>query len=284
MGRPAGSVNPSGVEKEFLALAAAAADLPGAADQIRVSDTEHYEWNEVPLVTLAKLEVQGRLAYQAALFLLTRADLAAAAVTHVRSLVDFLAQVAWITGRSRQNLDRSERTRALCFEVGTSRALWGAFKSADPSSVPDGNVEMAEERMNAWIELHRQAGCTCSGRTSKGVSGTLVALEKVQLAGEKFPDLHTMGSVALHMQYPELTIRDAGGVSHVPGATYEERCRYLLWVVNLYGLGRAWFVYLETPDLVDQMRGLGEAVGLHPTLARGLSGQLDREAAAERRG
>lgn len=231
----------------------------------------------MPLVTLLKLEVQARLSYQAGLFLLTRAELAPAVVTHVRSLVDFVAQVGWITGRSGENTDRLSRTRALCFEMGTSRALWGAFKSADPSSVPPGNVELAEERMKAWIELHTEAGCTCGGRDWTGIKKSLAALTKLQAAGEKLPDLHTLGSAVLHVQYPEHTIRDAGsGLSHVPGASYQERSKYLLWLVAIYGLGLAWFVFEENPALASQLRALGDAVGRDRTLARGLSGQLDK--------
>jgi len=158
--------------------------------------------------------------------------------------------------------------------MGTTRDLWGSFKRADASSVPPGNIELVEGRLNDWRRLHGETGCTCRGRNWSGVRRSLEALEKAGGPGRRLLDIYGMASAVLHTQYPEHFIRGA----ELPGATYEERSRYLLWLVSIYGLGLAWFMHVENPAVTAQFTAIGNALEKNPILRRGLSGQLDAEA------
>src|SRR5258708_15697810 len=134
----------------FSDLIDLASDLPTAFDSHKEQlGPTFLEWDDFPLVTLHKLEVLARIQHRAGLLLLRDPSLAHAVQGNVRSLIEYMAHAAWITGTSPAEDPAQQRRRALCVELGTSHQLYDAIASVPAQYLGSvDSMEGARQRLN----------------------------------------------------------------------------------------------------------------------------------------
>lgn len=261
----------------FADLVGFAVHLPEAFDSKKEQlGPTLLEWNNFPLATLHKLEVQARIQYRAGLSLLRDPSLSHAVQGNVRSLIEYMAHAAWITG-ARQTEDPTEqRRRALCVELGTSRQLADAIANVPTEYLGSAeSVEGARQRLEEIRQLHT-AVCRCNGRKSGSVAQSITELAAVAPHLKKYRYLYDVSSLFLHQQLSDAALQEvAPGITDYVDATYERRGALLSWLVELYSIGTVQTVGLQSWDHANELKKTVADVLGHPTLKAALTGELD---------
>jgi hypothetical protein len=84
--------------------------------------------DDYPRAALHRLELTARIQFQAALALLRDHRLAYAAESHVRSLLEYMAHVAWVAGKDVPRPVGTALCRAVCLEMGMTRNCARRFR------------------------------------------------------------------------------------------------------------------------------------------------------------
>jgi hypothetical protein len=262
----------------FADLIDSASHLPEAFDSKKEQlGPTLLEWNNFPLVTLHKLEVLARIQYRAGLSLLHDPSLSHAVQGNVRSLIEYMALAAWITGISQTEDPAQQRRRALCAELGTSRQLYDAIANvpAEYLGSADSN-EGARLRLEEIRRFHDEV-CRCRGRKSGSVAQTIADLAAIAPHLEKYRYLYDVSSLFLHQQLYDAVLQEiAPGITDYVDASYERRGALLSWLVELYSIGTVQTIGLQSWDRAKELKKSFADVLGHPTLKAALTGELDR--------
>jgi len=252
--------------------------LPQFWDELRQPAVggHFYQWDQFPEVTLLRLEIQARVHYLAGLQLVRHRPLAFASEVHVRNLIEFMAHVAWIHGVSNERPSASARDRALCLELGITKATARATQQARQESVPEGNLERIDERAKEYEALHAATDCQCKGRNRKMVRPTIEALIANSLLNPQVLDLWAMTSEGSHLHMPDRYLADqGGGITALAQAPFLERAKRVLWLVQPYTNGLGWFLDIEDPRQLERFRQVLNGIDGHPIMQMAITGRLD---------
>jgi hypothetical protein len=263
------------VEAQFRHLLQRAEDAPREIEKLHRQKT--YYWDEFPGITVARLTTQARLEFRAGLRLASDSNLAHAADAHIRALLEYLAQVAWIVGISKEDGDSSIRCRAICFDLGTTKDFLALEEKAEPAGVPAGNIELLRERVVEYQGLHEDGHCTCRDRNRRGVRKTIEALVELGVVNRQTLDLWALLSTGAHLELPDRIMSEqADGYAAASPATYRERARTLKFLLYGYAPGEVWFLQMAggRAEGVDEII---QAVEDDPLVARALAGELDAD-------
>jgi hypothetical protein len=194
----------------------------------------------------------------------------------MRNLIEFMAHVAWIHGASNERPDSSQRDRALCLELGIGKAAARATAEAQPESVPEQNPKLIQERVAEYEYLHAATGCPCKGRDRRRVRSTIEALIANHVVHARLLDLWAMTSEGSHLHMPDRYLADQdSGVSAIAQASYLERAKRILWLVQPYGNGLGWFLEIEDQAQLGLLRQALAGVDGHPIMLMAINGRLD---------
>lgn len=269
--------NDHDAERIFSDLIDFASHLPKAFDSHKEQlGPMLLKWDDFPLVTLHKLEVLARIQYRAGLSLLSHPSLSHAVQGNVRSLIEYMAHAAWITGASQAEDPAQRRRRALCVELGTSRQLYDAIANVPVEYLGSVNsVEGAQQRLEEIRQLHSQV-CRCEGRKSGSVAQTITDLAGIAPHLKRYRYLYDVSSLFLHQQLYDAVLQEvAPGITDYVDATYERRGALLSWLVELYSIGTIQTVGLQSWEHAKELKKTFADVLGHPTLKAALTGELD---------
>lgn len=190
--------------------------------------------------TLRTLHLVGLSHFKAGVLLLRRPVLTYTADDHVRALIELFTHAAWISDAGGLEAPMTPRARALCVELGMTRALVDELEFLEATlriPFPPGYVESAKHLAGHFARLHSNQSCGCGarGRRYKDVRGTLRALITVttedRLASATLLyAMWTTFSRSVHHPRLELLSADAPGGALLKPASSRERA------VTLYNL------------------------------------------------
>jgi len=148
-------------ELRFHALVDYAEEISLGFDRLLVAsgNDQPQARDDMPNALLFELEYLCRLQFDAACHDLRHPWLSHAAPTHLRPLVEGMAQVAFILGRETSHPVGTTQQRATCLALARVREERDAMIAAHPNGVPDGNVKESQERVAIFEDLHLRLGC-----------------------------------------------------------------------------------------------------------------------------
>lgn len=263
-------------EQRFRELIVHAVDLGGLYDHLLVVSGKNVAVarDDMPDALLNEMIHLTRLQFDAMCHDLTDSWLSHAAPTHLRSVLEGMAQIAFILGHETDYPIGTPRQRATCLALAREREAYAAMETADPSSVPPGNADLARLRVEWFEELHERVVCPypkdprdwpcrkpdgtpCDHRSvwpcnlrpagpSKLTTPTLRRLTERMKFG--FRALEQASSLVLHLSLIDRMLGDSGqGQNTFRHATYKERALTLAMGLSAYGESLGWV--METIDL-----------------------------------
>lgn len=286
------SLETDGSDDPLLPLIDRARWIPATFDELKAELGEPFvRWYDFPISTLNKLETAGRVDFRAGLTLLERRDEAYGAEIHVRTLIELLATVAWVTGFERYPPDvAGARQRAICLEYGLADMLRRVADSVPArfhmsKDTPRG----ANQRYRALKELHDETGCECKGRRWHETQASLDQLIEtskhvVKLLGravdenqfEQYKHLYTTASAMSHLGLWDRIFQEvAPGVNDFVPANNQVRGNFLGWIVHTYGTSCIWILELERSPRVTEIVAAIKGVLGDPLLRMACEGKLD---------
>src|SRR5258708_7189924 len=156
-----GTPEPDNREKRFHELILHALDLGGLNDHLlQISGNNvAVARDDMPDALLTEMLFLTRLQFDALCHDLTDAWHAHAAPTHLRPVLEGMAQIAFILGHETQNPVGTSEQRAACLALARAREAHRAMDTANPASVPPGNLEEGRLRVTFFEEIHDRVGC-----------------------------------------------------------------------------------------------------------------------------
>ncbi len=236
--------------------------LPGVYDGLKAQlGPALLRWDDYPRVALHKLEIAARVQFEAGLALLRDRRLAYAAESHVRSLLEFMAHVAWVTGKDVLRPAGTPRCRAICLELGMTKEFRAQVMASPAEYLGSSETPTGlDERLRELQLLHGANRCTCKPRRSSSVQATLKDIGKLAPHFAMFSRLYDVSSLSVHLFLHDRMIRELQeGVSDFVEADDQLRARLLSWLVPTYGIGVVQILELES---VEHARSMNETIRL----------------------
>src|SRR5207245_10467168 len=136
-------------ELRFHALVDYAEEISLGFDRLLVAsgNDQPQARDDMPNALLFELEYLCRLQFDATLHDLRHPWLSHAAPTHLRPLLEGLAQIAFILGHKTEHPVGTAQQRAVCLGLARVREEHEAMKAARPETVPVGNIQESEQRV-----------------------------------------------------------------------------------------------------------------------------------------
>lgn len=269
-----------------------ARSIPDAFDQLKGELGEPYiRWDDFPVSTLSKLERVARVDLRSGLTLLERPEEAYGAEIHVRTLIEFLATVAWVTGFVDFPPDfAGARQRAICLEFGLADRVRRVADSI-PSRFHMGQDthRATNQRYRALKRVHQETGCKCGGRRWYEAQNSLeqvieTSKEVIRQLGrpvdanqfEQYKHLRSTASAMSHLGLWDRVIQEVTpGINDFVPASHQYRASVLSWLTHSYGTASIWMLQLEASRRVQDMVAAINGVLGDPTLRRACEGHLD---------
>lgn len=263
-------------EARFHALIAYAEGISEGFDRLLIAsgNDQPQARDDLPNALLFELEYLCRVQFDATCHDLRHKWLSHAAATHLRPLLEGMAQIAFILGHETDHPIGTSQQRATCLALARFREEHDANVAAHPDGVPDGNIERGLERIAVFEEMHRGIGCpypkdvsdwpcrkedgkACDHRSAwpcrlqpaaarKLTSATIRELTKRMEF--RFRDAEVASSLVLHMLLADRLWVDTGqGTNAFAPAPYVMRTSTLALALSSYGVSLGWV--MDTLDL-----------------------------------
>jgi hypothetical protein len=273
----AGIPDTSDREQRFRELIVHAVDLGGLNDHLLAISGNNValDRDDMPAALLTEMMHLTRLQFEALCHDLTDAWLAHAAPTHMRPVLEGMAQIGFILGHETDNPVGKSEQRATCLALARARETHRAMVTANPGSVPPGNIEEGRLKVTFFEELHARVGCPfpedsrdwpcreadgkpCKHREAwpcrrvlKAAPRLLSSPTLLRLSSRMsfpFTDLEQASSLVLHQSLIDRMMGDTGrGTNAFRNATYKERALALAMALSAYGGSLGWV--METIDM-----------------------------------
>ncbi len=231
--------------------------------------------HDMPSALLTEILHLTRLQFEALCHDLLDPWLSHAASTHLRPVLEGMAQLGFILGHETTTPVGTSRQRAACLALARARESHRAMVAASPRSVPDGNVEEGSRQVRAFEQLHEIVGCPyvddpaawpcreahggpcrhrelwpCKRITNPAPrllsSPTLLRLSKTM--SFPFTDLEQASSLVIHQSLIDrMMSATSDGTNALRNATYKERALTLAMALSAYGGSLGWV--METMDM-----------------------------------
>ena len=258
-------------EPRFIALIAYAQEISEGFDRLLVvsGNDQPQPRDDMPNALLFELEYLCRVQFDATCHDLTHPWLSHAAATHLRPLLEGMAQIAFILGHETQHPIGTSQQRATCLALARVREEHDANVTAHPDGVPAGNIESGVKRIAIFEEMHQRIGCPypedvrewhcrkdngqpCDHRSAwpcriqpaaarKLTTPTIRELTKRM--DFRFRDIEVASSLVLHMLLADRLWVDTGqGTNAFAPAPYGMRASTLALALSSYGVSLGWIM------------------------------------------
>ena len=268
------------VSPEFLAHVALAAEIRGEFETRVAAATAKVRRKNLGLQHLperlyVELDLTADYQFDAALYLLTNPHVALAAEQNIRSLLEAIAQFAFVRGLDSKRPMGTELQRATCLALSRARELEEMYQGAvAEKKIGKVSLNRAVKVRKLYEGMHNTTGCPWQSdplkwpcrklrshpctknrpcrhqdnwpcrprkRSHMLVSITLEGLERQMWSRKKrlrfLLAQHKVSSLMIHVSLPGKVARDDGhGHDLRAVATYMERYTMLVRALNLYGM------------------------------------------------
>jgi hypothetical protein len=298
-------------EARFHALVDYAEQLSGGVDALLIASGHHEPLvrDDMPNGLLFELDYLCRVQFDATLHDLRHPWLSHAAPTHLRPLLEGLAQIAFILGHETGHPVGTAQQRAICLGLARVREEDEAMKAARPETVPVGNIQESEQRVAIFEEMHQRIGCAyakdvhvwkcrqadgapCDHRSMwpcritpaqprKLTSPTMRELSKRM--NFHFRDVEVASSLVLHMLLADRLWVDTGhGTNAFANAKYVMRASTLALAVSTYGVSIAFILDSVESAAGAAVRAFMSAMWKKPDMIEIGTGMWDQPGATDR--
>ena len=151
-------------QARFHALIAYAEAISEGFDRLLVAsgNDQLQARDDMPNALLFELEYLCRVQFEATCHDLRHPWLSHAAATHLRPLLEGMAQIAFILGHETEDPVGTSHQRAICLALARVREEHAAMAAAHPDGVPEGNLKESLERVAIFDDLHQRVGLPVS--------------------------------------------------------------------------------------------------------------------------
>ena len=297
-------------EQRFGELVVHARDISGLFDRMLIvsGNDQPQARDDMPSGLLFELTHLSILQLDATCHDLTDPWLSHAAPTHLRPLLEGMAQVAFILGYETDDPIGTSQQRATCLALARVREEHEAMVAANPKSVPSGNIDEGRQRVAIFEKLHERVGCPypkdprdwpcrnddakpCDHRSAwpcriqpaaarKLTSPTIRRLSKRM--DFRFRDIEVASSLVLHTLLADRLMVDAvDGTNRFANATYVSRASTLALALSACGVTLAWVIETVSPAAAQQLRDYMSKMWKKPDMVEIGTGAWDRPAATD---
>lgn len=294
-------------ERAFEELVVHLLDLGGLYDHLLIAggNDDAIARDEMPDALVTELLFLTRLQFDAACHDLTDPWLSHAAPTHIRPVLEGMAQIAFVLGHETDTPVGTSAQRAACLALARARETHRAMVGAHPDSVPDGNLEEGRRHVRFFEDVHNRLGCPYVEDLSSWPcceeGGTackhrdlwpcrrvlkpaprLLSSPTLARLGKRmsfpFTDLEQASSLVVHQSLVDRMMRDTGeGRNELRGATYKERALALAMAFSAYGTSLGWAMETVDPTASSVLRQYASKVWIRPDLAAIMADEWDFE-------
>lgn len=292
-------------EIRFHALIDYAEEISNGFDRLLIASGNDQPWTrlDMPNGLLFELEYLCRLQLDAACHDLRHRWLSHAAPTHLRPLLEGLAQIAFVLGHETEQPVGTAEQRATCLALARVREEHDAMTATSPDSVPDRNIAEGQERIAILEELHARIGCpypedvrawpcrkedgtSCDHRSvwpcrvrpaaaRKLTTPTIRGLTKRM--NHPFRDQEIASSLVLHMLLADRLWVDTGhGTNAFAPAAYAMRASTLSLAFSAYALGAGLIMDTISAPAGYVLRDYLSAMWTKPDLVEIATGAWDK--------
>lgn len=281
------------IEAKFHALIDYAERLSGGIDSLLLASghDEPLVRDDMPNGLLYELEYLCRVQFDATLHDLRHTWLSHVAPTHLRPLLEGLAQIAFILGNETEHPVGTAQQRATCLGLARVREEREAMTAAHPETVPARNIKEAAERVAIFEELHQRFGCpypedprdwscrnddgkVCDHRSMwpcKGHPARKLTSPTIRRLSKRydfnFREVEVASSLVLHMLLADRMWVDTGhGTNAFANAKYLMRASTLALTVSTYGLSIGLILDSVEPKAGLAVKAYMSALWKHPDM------------------
>jgi hypothetical protein len=296
-------------EARFHALIDYAQEISVGFDSLLIStgNDQPQARDDMPNALLFELEYLCRVQFDAACHDLKDPWLSHAAPTHLRPLLEGMAQIAFILGHETEHPIGTSQQRATCLGLARVREERDAMASANPDGVPEGNVKETQERVDIFEDMHQRAGCPyaedvrdwpcrnddgkpCDHRSAwpcktKPAAARRLTTPTIRRLTKRmdfrFRDIEVASSLVLHMLLADRLWVDTGqGTNAFAAAQYGMRASTLALALSSYGVSLGWVMDTLSLPAALVLRDYVAAMWKQPDMLEIGSGTWDRPAAS----
>jgi hypothetical protein len=225
------------------------------------------------MITMRRDEAWARVQFMAGISLLRHPELAYAAESQLRGLLEYQALVGWIVGKGLHKTNGDPRCRAICIEIVRDETMIQVARVSRSRWRPKGHIESLTRRLHSHQKLRDRHGCRCAGAFNP--TNVIKRLADAGAIHQQTPERWRLTSQLVHQGLSDRVLQQAGGRVGFTPAPHSYRAGILVWLVRAYAVTARWILELDNAAAASEFDSALVASIEKADLGRALDGAYD---------